>query len=405
MSSESVLEFRSAGDDAWYSARVGLEGEVLRVKYLGFSEDDDEVFRASDFKSRREVDEFKDRFRAVSVQVQDSDCSEVVTGDRVCASFSFHDNDVRFYDAVVDGVERREHAQKQGGEEECSCVFILSWLHGPNAENLTATAIENICQVQSTAPIDPKVTSFLEVARERFIINREPALISKAGGSSNNKRKLSYFDLLKREKGRAKRTRAGITACPYEGRIDSHLERTIQDTDIGGLGNHYVILLENLDKGLSPLSVAEFIHRETSISPQVYVFPNLTSAPSTQGALVLDCEMKFLKLSDFLDNSNHIIMSSRERPWVIIEKMSGHNALRASMWIQAVTSQIKLQQGSIGSNELRVVHSGSEEYERAKLLKDLFEEFFNHRKGLQKRLDLDVGKIMLLYPNRCSASC
>jgi hypothetical protein len=86
MSSESVLEFRSAGDDAWYSARVGLEGEVLRVKYLGFSEDDE------------------DRFRAVSVQVQDSDCSEVVTGDRVCASFSFHDNDVRFYDAVVDGV-------------------------------------------------------------------------------------------------------------------------------------------------------------------------------------------------------------------------------------------------------------------------------------------------------------
>jgi len=95
-------------------------------------------------------------------------------------------------------VERREHAQKQGGEEECSCVFILSWLHGPNAENLTTTAIENICQVQSTAPIDPKVTSFLEVARERFIIYREPALISKAGGSSNNKRKLSYFDLFNR---------------------------------------------------------------------------------------------------------------------------------------------------------------------------------------------------------------
>jgi hypothetical protein len=106
----------------------------------------------------------------------------------------------------------------------------------------------------------------------------------------------------------------GLCTCMSEaGRIDSHLERTIQDTDIGGLGNHYVILLENLDKGLSPLSVAEFIHRETSISPQVYVFPNLTSAPSTQGALVLDCEMKFLKLSDFLDNSNHIIMSSRER--------------------------------------------------------------------------------------------
>lgn len=97
------------------------------------------------------------------------------------------------------------------------------------------------------------------------------------------------------------------------GRIGSHLERTMQDTDLGGVGNHYVILLENLDKGLSALSVAEFIHRETSISPQVYVFPNLTSEPSTQGALVLDCEKKFRKLSDFLDDPNHIIMSSRER--------------------------------------------------------------------------------------------
>jgi hypothetical protein len=95
-------------------------------------------------------------------------------------------------------VERREHSRKQGGEEECSCAFILTWLHGPNAENSTATAIENICQVRSTAPIDPKVTSFLEVARERFRINREPALISKAGGGSNSKRNMSYFDLLNR---------------------------------------------------------------------------------------------------------------------------------------------------------------------------------------------------------------
>lgn len=105
-----------------------------------------------------------------------------------------------------------------------------------------------------------------------------------------------------------------LCTCMSEaGRIGSHLERTMQDTDLGGVGNHYVILLENLDKGLSALSVAEFIHRGTSISPQVYVFPNLTSEPSTQGALVLDCEKKFRKLSDFLDDPNHIIMSSRER--------------------------------------------------------------------------------------------
>ncbi|XP_059449652.1 uncharacterized protein LOC132180743 isoform X2 [Corylus avellana] len=410
MSSESVLEFR-AGDDAWYSVRVELEGEeeeeVLRVKYLGFSEEEDNKFRASDFKSGREVEKFKDRFRAVSVQVQDSDCSKVVTGNRVCASYSDRDDDVRFYDAFVDGVERREHARKEDGEEECSCIFIVSWLHGPNVGNLTTTSIENICQVQSSAPIDPKVTSFLKVARERFIINSEPVLISKADSSSSIKpfkRKFSSFEHLNQEKRCAKRTLTKI--CPPEGRIASHLERTMQDTDLGGVGSHFVILLENLDKGLSPLSVAEFIHRETSISPQVYVIPNLTSEPSTQGALVLDCEKKFQKLSDFLDNSNHIIMSSRERPWVIIETMSGHNALRASTWIQTLDSQRMLRQGSnIGRNELKVVHFGSEEYERARLLKDLFVEFFNHQKGLQKRLALDVGKIMLQHPRKCSVSC
>jgi len=125
MSSECVLEFRSPGDDAWYSARVAVEGEVLRVNYLGFSEEDDEVFRASSFKSRREVDVFKDRFRAVSIQVEDSNCSEVVTGDRVCASFSFHDDDVRFYDAFVDGV-LTPHSQK------CLFFFIIACLLNPH---------------------------------------------------------------------------------------------------------------------------------------------------------------------------------------------------------------------------------------------------------------------------------
>lgn len=103
-------------------------------------------------------------------------------------------------------MERREHARKQGGEEECTCSFILSWLHGPNAGNLTATAIENICQVtqvQSSVPVDPNLASFLKVARERvtregFIINREPGLIPKADGdsSSNIKRKQSFIERL-----------------------------------------------------------------------------------------------------------------------------------------------------------------------------------------------------------------
>lgn len=106
-----------------------------------------------------------------------------------------------------------------------------------------------------------------------------------------------------------------VYVCIWSGGgIGNYPGRTIdEDTDFGGLENQYVILLENLDKGLSPSIVLEFIHRETSISPRVYLFLDLNSNPTMKGALMLDCEKKFQQLSDFLDNPNHIILSSSGR--------------------------------------------------------------------------------------------
>lgn len=105
-----------------------------------------------------------------------------------------------------------------------------------------------------------------------------------------------------------------VYMCVSEaGRIGSHPESSFQDTDFGGGGNQYVILLGNLDKGLSPSMVSEFIKRETFVSPQVYICPNFTSDTSTQGALMLDCEKQFQKLSEFLDRPNQIIISSGGR--------------------------------------------------------------------------------------------
>lgn len=100
-------EFRYRADDAWYSVRVILEGElgeVLRVKYDNFPDNNDNVFIAESFKSEEELYEFIARFRKVSAQLQDQDCSKVVKGNRVCASDSFGHDDVHFYDAIVDGV-------------------------------------------------------------------------------------------------------------------------------------------------------------------------------------------------------------------------------------------------------------------------------------------------------------
>ncbi|KAH1148427.1 hypothetical protein GYH30_043173 [Glycine max] len=53
------VEFRACKDDAWYTARVSLEGETLTVKYLNLPDEYDNAFRAS---------EFGERFRPLSKQ-------------------------------------------------------------------------------------------------------------------------------------------------------------------------------------------------------------------------------------------------------------------------------------------------------------------------------------------------
>ncbi|KAL0008779.1 hypothetical protein SO802_010281 [Lithocarpus litseifolius] len=392
---EAEMEYRADVDDAWYSVRVVAEenGDVLRVKFCGFSEEYDKVLRGSELKSKRDIHNLSERFRPISVQVQDSDCSKVSVGDIVCASFAFREDDVRFYDALVDGVENHAHARKEGGEEECLCNFFLIWMHGPNAANLTSTTIENICQVQSCKQIDPKLDCFLKRAGERFVMTADPASISKGDSSPNVTLKRSFPQFANQDTRCAKRSVSKI--CSSEERIGSHSDSSILDMDFGGGGNEYVILLENLDKGSAPSMIAEFIQRATSVSPEVYIFPNISSEKSTRGVLSLDSKKEFQKLTDFLDSPKHIIMSSGGRPWVIVEKMTRHNPLRASTGIQ---SQRTLQNMSFGSsNGIKVVHVGTEEHKMAKLLKDLFVEFFNHQKRLHEKLDLDVENILRLH--------
>lgn len=85
------------------------------------------------------------------------------------------------------------------------------------------------------------------------------------------------------------------------------------DTDIGGMKYQYMILLENLDKGLSPVKLAKFLHGQTLILPRVYIFPSLTFESYARGAVVLNCRKNLGRLCDFLDNPDHVIVSSQGR--------------------------------------------------------------------------------------------
>ncbi|KAA0063324.1 agenet domain protein [Cucumis melo var. makuwa] len=101
--SSGDLEFLS-DDDAWYNATVKLQGKVLRVSYCEFSEEHDNVFDADHFQSLSELSVFEARFRPMSRQLQDYECPNVHPGMPVCASYSSRADDVRFYDALVEGV-------------------------------------------------------------------------------------------------------------------------------------------------------------------------------------------------------------------------------------------------------------------------------------------------------------
>lgn len=96
------LEFRSQLDDAWYDARIVMDGyDRLRVKFIGFPDDHDDVFDANNLTSFKDIAEFRRRFRPVSVQVQDNECPQVAKGTLVCVAHAICPDDRRFYDAVV----------------------------------------------------------------------------------------------------------------------------------------------------------------------------------------------------------------------------------------------------------------------------------------------------------------
>ncbi|XP_020231093.1 uncharacterized protein LOC109811697 isoform X2 [Cajanus cajan] len=363
-----ATEFRAYRDDAWYTVCVSLEGESLVVKYENFSAENDDVFEASQFSDWEELEDLKERFRPLSKQLQDSECRQLALGGaRVCASHAFAHDDVRFYDAVVDGVQESEHSWETE-EEVCLCTFILFWLHGPNARNLTAAPIENICVVQPAWELDPVVTSFLEMAREKIELFSSRSvsvskgvsgfeMVSYCNKSSNSTRRIGYVEQKEKETGCGRQSvvnvcspevSKGVSAfemVPYcnknsntTGRMSyfgrmlkktrrarlsvgnetcspevSYHDRRMEDEDLEGTKNVCMILIANIDKELCPLTITDFLRKHTSISARVFIFPSLSFEVYTRGALMVDSEKEFQELCDFLSNPNCIITSSTGR--------------------------------------------------------------------------------------------
>ncbi|KAF4359296.1 hypothetical protein F8388_021848 [Cannabis sativa] len=316
---EARLEFRSYPDNAWYSVRIMIEGDyadILRIKYSNFPDDNDSIFRAAEFKDEDHFKDFASRFRPISSQLQDSECSQVVQGLLVCASHHFNADDIRFYDAVVEEVDHCEHSFANG-EEECLCTFILSWLHGPVAGYITAERLEQICRVQHRDEIDTVVASFLSKVKAKL----------KTGSCRSNRQETKFTKWFLSD------------TLSSKWAIGRPCEKKGQDIDFGGVKN-YLIFVDNIEKDLTHTEIMEFIKKKVSITSQAFLFPSLSSDICTRGCILLDTQSHFEKLCNFLNNPDHIIVSLSGRPWVMTETMKVNDSLRASILSLSLLSQV-----------------------------------------------------------------
>lgn len=161
-----TLEFRAFQDDAWYEIELVNHGDnALTIKYMNFSEEWDEIYHVGRFKSIKEIEDFQNRFRCSSVQLQDRECKKVVMGMTVCATNSCNILEVKFYDAIVVEVQNMQHSFVNG-DEECFCIYELLWQHGPSRGTTTYATVASICLIRHRSLVNQALDSFLKITGE-----------------------------------------------------------------------------------------------------------------------------------------------------------------------------------------------------------------------------------------------
>ncbi|KAL5730673.1 hypothetical protein ACHQM5_003470 [Ranunculus cassubicifolius] len=326
-----------------------------------------------------------------------------------------------------------EHTFEKG-EEVCTCKFVLYWLHGPNERTKTLTKIEHICLIRSeTAETDLTLAPFLNLSRDKLKMASQCCNVSTCQHKPTPQHRESKAGLKKKTKSSKKpvRTTGRFKGIPFSlllsgfdevKRINVFLtggwENTEQDKDLGGKfcltenngvsGSHF-ILIENLEKDLSPSTIVDFINNQVSVHSQAQLFPSLSFEPYARGVIVVDSQEELQKLADFLDNPAHIISSSRGRPWVITEKRLRHGLVGtpgAEVSDLTTLSEIYPWDASpeVGEN-IKIFSTGTAEYNRGKRLRELFLKFAEHRRNILKKFALEETKIMPPIKQECTHIC
>ncbi|KAI3921346.1 hypothetical protein MKW92_009950 [Papaver armeniacum] len=510
-----LLDFRSTHDDAWYSVGklvLSKRNTILTVKFADFDEDKDEGFNVNEFKTVKELDDFVNRFRPACIQLQDEECYDLRRGSNVCALLEQGDEEHKFYN----GIDREPHTQK-GGEESCSCAFVVGWLEGPNANCTEQMGIECMCKLQPGSPLfDQALVCFVKMSRRQLDLDSNdiqlPAKKVKQGLSQVQRRSRSlsvkssiaksdstseksirqscrvlrnskdatsvkFQEVLSRDQRRrligcslpikssvaksdstlaksygrscgvhtnskeptmAEKMFQGNSVMnaeaagmdtglggmsmapevlnkaddPYCSRAATLVEKMFQgnsvmdtevagkDTGLGGMSmipevlnkvdGPYHILIENLEKDLEPLMIMTFLFNYAGINCRAFVFPSLSSDPSTRGIIVADTKEKINELLNYLHNPDHLIVSSRGRPWVTSDTEPREGAF-GNLWAGDEV---------VRGPELRAVRRGTDEFTMAKQLVEIFKNSAKRLQCVHESVASEMEKVLLQYSTR-----
>ncbi|XP_022017294.1 uncharacterized protein LOC110916965 isoform X3 [Helianthus annuus] len=322
------LEFRSTKDDGWYHCGVVLEHRNrLRVKFKHFDQIcNDEVFSVSDFSTNDDVSKFLQRFRPESEPIGDNRCSRVSEGLMVSAACT-GGNHLRKFDAVVEAVIKKKHSP-----EKCLCTCLLFWQHGPEEGHTTRTNLSSVYLIKSGS-VDPTVLNFTKLVKEKVnrasieftLIPKNPYLFK---GTSSNENITKPQDFGSVGHSSHDGFSAGFVILPNivvrvkytDGPLGSEGFFPVSDQGCEKeTGNQHYLILENLETDLCPLFLIDFIHEQTLITAQAYIIPHLLSETCARAAIVVDKKTELETIYKFLNNPNHIIVSSSGRPWVLAE--------------------------------------------------------------------------------------
>ncbi|KMZ64718.1 hypothetical protein ZOSMA_350G00100 [Zostera marina] len=366
------VEFRCSEDDAWYTVSLRLEdGQCLRVSFTYFNGSTDENFTVEEFEDIDKLEIFRRRFRFSSVQLQDSDCWKMKKGMKICCSCNIVSTGaLKFFDAVVRSVLRYDHEFpeiEEDEEEVCTCVFKILWQNGPHCGNITSSRIENICLIQEqTDNFHPDLTLFLNLAREKILLRT-----SAISDYISDKQMVDTFD---------KDTDL----------VSISLSSAVTDSS----ETYYSVFIENLEMDTSPKNIVDFVFKQTSVWSQALIFPSAFADIFQRGVIIVKTGQMIMKIINFLHDPSHTIVSSRGRPWIMLQKRWHCNSLGNVLLKNTLLHHFSQPHSNPDDlTGIKVVEEGSAEFERAKDLTDLFFEFYNHVNALHERFGIEQRKL------------